>query len=206
MGQKVNAVGMRIGVNRDWNSKWYANNRNYSAFLIEDINIRKYLNKACKDASISHIEIDRVKTDKGHKVTVKLFVARPGVVIGQDGTNVTKITKALEGIVAAGSSVKLDVLDVKVGLLADLLGKCLLPCHPEEGPPAYPQSGRQRLPYPLLWPSRWCRNRPSRRLQRRRRPSSHHPCGYRLRTRRCPYRLWPYRCQSLDLPQLKQGC
>ena len=113
MGQKVNAVGMRIGVNRDWNSKWYANNRNYSAFLIEDINIRKYLNKACKDASISHIEIDRVKTDKGHKVTVKLFVARPGVVIGQDGTNVTKITKALEGIVAAGSSVKLDVLDVK---------------------------------------------------------------------------------------------
>ena len=76
MGQKVNAVGMRIGVNRDWNSKWYANNRNYSAFLIEDINIRKYLSKACKDASISHIEIDRVKTDKGHKVTVKLFVAR----------------------------------------------------------------------------------------------------------------------------------
>ena len=113
MGQKVNAVGMRIGVNRDWNSKWYANNRNYGAFLIEDINIRKYLAKACKDASISHIEIDRVKTDKGHKVTVKLFVARPGVVIGQDGTNVTKITKALEGLVGAGSSVKLDVLDVK---------------------------------------------------------------------------------------------
>lgn len=113
MGQKVNAVGMRIGVNRDWNSKWYANNQEFSDFLIEDVHIREYLEKACKDASVSHIEIQRKKNDKGHDVRVMLYVAHPGVVIGQDGTNATKIKNALAKLVAKDTAIHFDVVEVK---------------------------------------------------------------------------------------------
>jgi small subunit ribosomal protein S3 len=112
MGQKTNAVGMRIGVNRDWESKWFANNQEYSTFLIEDIAIRRFLEKNLKDAMVSHIEIGRVKTDKGHDVKIVAFVAHPGVVIGQDGTNIARIRKELGKIVKTGT-LHIDVVDVK---------------------------------------------------------------------------------------------
>jgi ribosomal protein S3 len=71
MGQKVNPVGMRIGVNRNWNSRWYANDQQFNVFLNEDIKIRNYLNKELKDALLSHVEIERQKTDKGSNVSSK---------------------------------------------------------------------------------------------------------------------------------------
>lgn len=113
MGQKVNAVGMRVGINRDWNSKWFASKKEYGDFLVEDIAIRKYLDKELKNSMLSHITIERVKTDKnGHNVKVSVYVARPGDVIGQDGANVTRLTKELGRIVKSGA-VKLDVVEVK---------------------------------------------------------------------------------------------
>ena len=67
MGQKVNAVGMRVGINRDWNSKWFASKKEYGDFLVEDIAIRKYLDKELKNSILSHITNERVKTNKnGH--------------------------------------------------------------------------------------------------------------------------------------------
>ena len=112
MGQKVNAVGMRIGVNRDWNSKWYANDQEYATFLNQDIAIRKYLDKALKDAGVSHIEINRKKTDKGYDVHIIAHVARPGVAIGQDGTNMPKIKAGLAKV-AKGCTIHIDVVDVQ---------------------------------------------------------------------------------------------
>ncbi len=112
MGQKVNAVGMRIGVNRDWNSKWFASKNDYGDFLVEDIAIRKYLDKELKNSMLSHITIGRVKTDKGHDVKIQVYVARPGDVIGQDGSNITRIRKELSRIVKSGS-LHLDVVEVK---------------------------------------------------------------------------------------------
>ena len=112
MGQKVNPVGMRVGINRDWNSRWYASNQDYATFLHEDIKIREYLAKKLKDALLSHVEIERIKTDKGHAVNVTIFVARPGVVIGQDGANINAIKKDLAKIVK-GSELKVSVADVK---------------------------------------------------------------------------------------------
>ena len=88
MGQKVNPVGMRVGINRDWNSRWYANDREYHVFLNEDIKIRKYLEKNLKDALLSHVEIERTKNDKGYGLVISVFVARPGVVIGTNGENI----------------------------------------------------------------------------------------------------------------------
>ncbi len=112
MGQKVNPVGMRVGVNRDWNSRWYANDNEYHVFLNEDIKVREYLEKNLKDALLSHVEIERSKSDKGAKVVVSVFVARPGVVIGQDGKNINKIKEDLNKLVKA-SELRVDVVEVK---------------------------------------------------------------------------------------------
>ena len=112
MGQKVNPVGMRVGVNRDWNSRWYANDNEYHVFLNEDIKVREYLEKNLKDALLSHVEIERSKSDKGAKVVVSVFVARPGVVIGQDGKNINKIKEDLNKLIKA-SELRVDVVEVK---------------------------------------------------------------------------------------------
>ena len=113
MGQKVNPVGMRIGVNRDWNSRWYANDNEYHVFLNQDIKIREFLTKSLKDALLSHVEIERVKADKGNKVVVSTFVARPGVVLGQDGANVKELTKKLLKFVGSDDELRLEVVEVK---------------------------------------------------------------------------------------------
>lgn len=112
MGQKVNPVGMRIGVNRDWNSRWYADDKDYPVNLNEDIKIRNYLAKSLKEALLSHIEIERTKSDKGNNVIVKIFAARPGVVIGQDGKNVNLIKESLAKL-SKGNNVRVDVVEVK---------------------------------------------------------------------------------------------
>ena len=112
MGQKVSPVGMRVGVNRDWHSRWFANNQDFHKFLLEDVKVRKYLTKELKDALLSHIEIERRKNDKGHEVVIMMFVARPGVVIGQDGANINRLKKAVAKMLK-GSQVRLDVVEVK---------------------------------------------------------------------------------------------
>ena len=112
MGQKVNPVGMRVGVNRDWNSRWYADDKDYPVYLNEDIKVRKYLNSALKEAMLSHIEIERTKSDKGTNVVVKVFAARPGVVIGQDGKNVNEVKENLAKLLK-GANVRVDVVEVK---------------------------------------------------------------------------------------------
>jgi len=112
MGQKVNPVGMRIGINKNWISRWYADRREYAAFLGEDMEIRKYLKKNLKSASLSHIEIERAKTDKGRTVNVMCFVARPGVVIGQDGANINRIKKELAKKIET-SILRVDIIEVK---------------------------------------------------------------------------------------------
>ena len=110
MGQKVNPVGMRDGVNRDWNSRWYADDKEFATYLNEDIKIRKYLESSLKEAMLSHIEIER--TNKGTNVVVKIFAGRPGVVIGQDGKNVNVIKESLAKLVKE-TNVRVDVIEVK---------------------------------------------------------------------------------------------
>ncbi len=112
MGQKVNPVGMRIGINRDWTSRWYADDKVFNVYLNEDIKIREYLTKELKDAMLSHVEIERVKTDRGNNVVVSVFVARPGAVIGQDGANINRIKNQLAKIVKNGT-LRVDVVEVK---------------------------------------------------------------------------------------------
>jgi len=125
MGHKVNPVGFRIGFNRDWNSKWFATGTDYAAFLEEDIKIRRYLDGQLKNAMLSRIEIGRVKkSEEGYTVRIAIFVGRPGDVIGQEGENVKRLRTELAKIVKKGSTVHLDVVEVKnPDLDAVLVGK-----------------------------------------------------------------------------------
>ena len=112
MGHKVNPVGMRVGVNRDWNSRWFAEDKDFATYLNEDIKIRKYLEGSLKEALLSHVEIERTKSDKGNTLVVKLFVARPGVVIGTDGKNILVVKEALVKL-TGNANLRVDVIEVK---------------------------------------------------------------------------------------------
>ena len=94
MGQKVNPIGYRIGVNKDWDSKWYAE-KDYSTKLINDIKIREYIEKNLKSASISKVIIER--TSK--RIEVKINTAKPGVVIGRGGEDIEKLRKKISKLV-----------------------------------------------------------------------------------------------------------
>jgi small subunit ribosomal protein S3 len=91
LGQKVNPVGFRLGINKDWNSKWFAG-KEYSNFVFEDFNIRKFLKNKLQQAGISKIEIERA----ANKVRIKIHTARPGLVIGKKGTEIQNLKKELE--------------------------------------------------------------------------------------------------------------
>ena len=112
MGQKVSPVGLRIGVNKNWNSRWYANDQEFHVFLNEDVKVREFLEKKLKEALLSHVEIERIKTDKGYSVIIMVFVARPGVVIGQDGKNINELKEEVAKLLK-NADVRIDVVEVK---------------------------------------------------------------------------------------------
>lgn len=107
MGQKVNPIGMRIGIIRDWDSKWYANKLEVPALLHEDLKIRETVNEFYKKAYVSRVEIERTKT----KIMLTLYTAKPGVVIGREGSTKTQLVGILEKM--TGKTVYLTVVEVK---------------------------------------------------------------------------------------------
>ena len=106
MGQKVNPIGLRIGVIRDWESKWFAG-KDYSELLHEDLKIREYIAKRLSDASVSKIEIERA----ANRVNVTVHTAKPGMVIGKGGTEVEALRKALNQL--TGKRVHINILEIK---------------------------------------------------------------------------------------------
>ena len=92
MGQKVSPVGLRVGVNRDWDSRWYANDQDFAGLLHEDIRVREYILKKLKTASVAKVEIERSK----NRVTIFVHTSRPGVVIGKDGESVDALRKEVK--------------------------------------------------------------------------------------------------------------
>lgn len=107
MGQKVSPIGLRIGINKDWESKWYANNKDFSKYLNNDVKIRKYLEKKFKAAGISQIIIER----NTKRTEVIMYVSKPGLVIGQNGTEIEKSKKALSKLVS--EDIQISVVEVK---------------------------------------------------------------------------------------------
>ena len=107
MGQKVNPNGFRVGVIRGWNTRWYANKKNFSDYLIEDNKIRTFLKKKYYEASISKIEIERA----ADKATVSIYTARPGMLIGKGGVGVDNIKAELLKLV--GRPVNVNIMEIR---------------------------------------------------------------------------------------------
>ena len=107
MGQKVDPRGLRLGVNQDWKSVWYAEKDNYVSNLNNDIKIREFLEKELHDAAVSKIEIDRKK----NRVDVKIFTAKPGVIIGHGGEDIEKLRTKIKRV--CGETVFVTINDVK---------------------------------------------------------------------------------------------
>ena len=107
MGQKVSPIGLRIGINKNWESNWYASNKDFAKFLNNDVKIRKFLEKKLKDAAVSSILIER--TSK--KTEVIINTAKPGVVIGHGGEKNKKIKKELSKLV--NEDVQISIMEVK---------------------------------------------------------------------------------------------
>ena len=117
MGQKTNPIGLRLGINRDWDSVWF-DEKNYAAKLHEDIILRNYINNRLSHASISRIEISR--TPK--RVTVTIHTARPGIVIGRGGTEVEALKAELKKYM--GYDLNINVSQkTRPGLRAELVGQ-----------------------------------------------------------------------------------
>lgn len=107
MGQKVSPIGLRIGINKTWESKWYANNKDFAMFLNDDIKIRKFLFKKLKDAAVSNIIIERT----AKRTDVIINTAKPGVVIGHGGNEIEIIRKELSKLV--NEDVQISIMEVK---------------------------------------------------------------------------------------------
>ena len=107
MGQKVNPIGLRVGIYRDWDSVWFAKKREFGKFLIEDYRIREYIKRNVVNSGVSQVKIER--TSK--KCIVTIYTSRPGFVIGKKGSDVEKIKKNLSKITS--SEVSLNIKEIK---------------------------------------------------------------------------------------------
>ena len=107
MGQKVNPHGLRVGVIKDWDSRWYADDKDFADFLVEDYKIREYLKKKLFSAGVSKIEIERASD----RVKVIVFTAKPGVVIGKGGNEIEVTKNELSKI--SGKKISLDIKEIK---------------------------------------------------------------------------------------------
>jgi len=107
MGQKVNPIGLRVGINKDWSANWFANKKEFGVLLNKDNKIRKFLAKEMKDAAVASVVIER--TEK--RTDVKIYTAKPGVIIGHGGEDIEKLRNKLKKLV--DEEVYVSIIEVK---------------------------------------------------------------------------------------------
>ena len=107
MGQKVHPIGFRLGIIRDWESKWYANKAGYTQLLAEDLDIRSMISKRLSNASVSKVEIERSLNE----VKVTIHTAKPGIVIGKQGSSVEDLRKQLEA--RTGKKARVNIMEIR---------------------------------------------------------------------------------------------
>lgn len=107
MGQKVSPVGLRVGIIRDWEGKWYADKKSFSNLLLEDVKIRKYIKNKLFTAGISRVQIERA----ANRIKIFIHTAKPGIVIGRGGSEVEALRKELEKL--TGKQVNVNIVEVK---------------------------------------------------------------------------------------------
>ncbi len=107
MGQKVNPIGLRLGINRTWESRWFANANEYGDLLKEDMNIREFIHKECKQAGISRVVIERPHK----KCRVTIYAGRPGIIIGKKGADIEKLRQKLTRF--TDSELHLNIVEIR---------------------------------------------------------------------------------------------
>lgn len=107
MGQKVNPIGLRIGVNKDWDSKWFASKKDFGDLLNKDVKIRRYIARELKDAAVASVIIER----NPKRTEVKINSAKPGIIIGKGGEDIEKLKKALKKLV--DEDIYVSIVEVK---------------------------------------------------------------------------------------------
>ena len=107
MGQKVNPIGMRLQVNRTWDSRWFAESKDYGNLLLEDLKIRDFVHEECKQAGISRVIIERPHK----KCRITIYAARPGVIIGKKGADIDKLRKDVAAV--TGGEVHLNIVEIR---------------------------------------------------------------------------------------------
>ena len=113
MGQKVNPHGLRVGIIKDWDARWYANKKNFADLLVEDNKIREFLKSKLFAAGVSKIEIERTAS----KIKINIFVAKPGMVIGKGGAGIEELRRNLEAL-TNNKSVAINITEVKTPEMA----------------------------------------------------------------------------------------
>jgi small subunit ribosomal protein S3 len=109
VGQKVNPHGLRVGIIKDWDAKWYADKRNFADNLIEDTEIRKYIKKKCYRAGISRIEIERA----AKRTKINVYTAKPGMVIGKGGSGIETLKTDLKRDIIKNKFILINIVEVK---------------------------------------------------------------------------------------------
>ncbi len=111
MGQKVNPHGLRVGVIKDWDAKWYADKKNFADYLMEDVELRKYIKNKHKNAGISKIEVERA----AKKVKLNIYTAKPGMVIGKGGAGIEALKEEIKKNILKNSNKNLliNIVEVK---------------------------------------------------------------------------------------------
>ena len=110
MGQKVNPVGIRLGITRDWTSKWFANTRNFPAYVYQDWQVREFLKKKLSEASVSRIHIERA----ARKANITINTARPGVVIGKKGEDIERLRGEVARMMGmAVQDVRINIAEIR---------------------------------------------------------------------------------------------
>ncbi len=109
MGQKVSPIGFRIGINKEWNSTWYAGKKDFAKYIKEDEKIRKFIKKTYFNCGISKVTIERTKA----KLVINIYTARPGMIIGSKGGGIEQLKKQLEKIIEMTKNLIINVKEIK---------------------------------------------------------------------------------------------
>jgi small subunit ribosomal protein S3 len=110
MGQKVNPIGIRLGISKDWASKWYADSKTFPTYIASDFQIRKFIKRKLKDASVSHIYIER----PARKAHITIHTARPGIVIGKKGEDIERLRREIAKMIDMSlADVRINIAEIR---------------------------------------------------------------------------------------------
>ncbi len=209
MGQKVNPTGLRLGINRTWDSRWYAGKKEYGKLLQEDIKIREYLSDKLKAAGVSRIVIERPHK----KCRVTIHSARPGVVIGKKGADIEKLKSDVQKFTA--DEVHLNIVEIRkpeidAKLVAENIAQQLerrvaFRRVMKRAVQTAMRLGALGIRITLRRPFGRRGNRPRRMVPRRPGAVAHAARRHRLRRRHRVHHLWHLRRESLDLQGRDHG-